>query len=294
MVSLVSGLSLAKVSRVTSTCRPTTLDRRSFVRSLAGFSVAAVFPGMWSATSLRLGIIASSDDANGVRALEHGVSLGLAEAARAAALFGRGTIARSDDAPQVIVAFTGDEDLRKRVERTQSLIINCRSRSDALRRAVCSPLLFHVEASDAMYLAAARLAPQQSTLALWSPALEKYGAAQLNDRYRAAYMLPMSPAAWAGWFAVKVVWESFLRSGSNDANVIARFMAAESSQFDGHKGASLSFRSWDHQLRQPLYAVSASGGMPRDIPDLARSPGGSRDVLDSLGDDSSMSSCSRQ
>jgi hypothetical protein len=27
--------------------------------------------------------------------------------------------------------------------------------------------------------------------------------------------------------------------------------------FDGHKGEALTFRAWDHQLRQPLYVAGA-------------------------------------
>jgi hypothetical protein len=87
----------------------------------------------------------------------------------------------------------------------------------------------------------------------------------------------MDGAAWAGWFAVKVAWESFLRS-----------KPVESIEFDGHKGAPLTFRSWDHQLRQPLYAVKSRVA---DVPDVARSNLSAREVLDTIGDKAGVQSC---
>ena len=142
-----------------------------------------------------------------------------------------------------------------------------------------------------MYASARKLAARDTDIVLWSDRLEKYGASQLNDRFRAAEGAPMAPHDWAGWFAIKAVWESFLRVGKGDPLSLARHMTAESVTFDGHKGAPLSFRSWDRQLRQPLYAVASSSAPPRDIPDTARSTESIRHLLDTLGDDSSSMKC---
>jgi hypothetical protein len=63
-------------------------------------------------------------------------------------------------------------------------------------------------------------------------------------------------------------------------------------QFDGHKGAPLSFRSWDHQLRQPLYAV-ARDSVIAELPDVGRNSDQSITTqLDKYGDSESASKCS--
>jgi ABC-type branched-subunit amino acid transport system substrate-binding protein len=198
---------------------------------------------------------------------------------------------------QVILARLSDEDTQtaaRECDRAGAIFINCGARGNDLRKEICSPLVFHVEASDAMYESARKVAPPGGEIALWSARLEKYGAAQLNDRFGAAEGAPMRAADWAGWFAIKVIWESLLRTGKADAVSIARYMSTDGVTFDGHKGAPLSFRTWDHQLRQPLYAMPrSSSAPPREIPDTSRSAGSIRDMLDTLGDSASAIKCNR-
>jgi len=89
-------------------------------------------------------------------------------------------------------------------------------------------------------------------------ALERFGAAQLNDRYRAATGHPMSGDVWLGWFAMKVLAESALRSRSVAAADLVGYLARGS--FDGHKGSPLTFDS-RRRLQQPLYELErASAG----------------------------------
>jgi hypothetical protein len=98
-----------------------------------------------------------------------------------------------------------------------------------------------------------------------------------------------------GWFGVKVLWESTLRSRSVQPVMLLRYLQGDAAQFDGHKGRPLSFRRWDHQLRQPLYV--AAPGSPADAPPVEvprAAPGSeetSRDLLDRLGTPQSRSSC---
>jgi hypothetical protein len=87
--------------------------------------------------------------------------------------------------------------------------------------------------------------PEGARVVDWHPALTKFGAEQLNQRFEARFGAPMDSRAWAAWAAVKAAAEAALRNTS-----------LERLRFDGHKGASLSFRSEDHTLRQPLYVVS--------------------------------------
>jgi ABC transporter substrate binding protein (PQQ-dependent alcohol dehydrogenase system) len=140
--------------------------------------------------------------------------------------------------------------------------------------------VFFIEPSDAMYAAAARVAGT-ANIVTWHSTLERYGAAQLNDRFRSATGRQMDGAAWCGWFATKVVLESSLRMRGKGAAGLREHLIADDTQFDGHKGAPLSFRASDHQLREPVYSL-VPGKPPQDIPDFARSPGTARDLLDTI------------
>jgi hypothetical protein len=83
----------------------------------------------------------------------------------------------------------------------------------------------------------------------------------------------MDAGAWAGWVAVKIVVEAALRARSSHADAILSYLESPVANFDGHKGWPLSFRVADHQLRQPLYVVSAATAASsriavREIPEI--------------------------
>jgi ABC transporter substrate binding protein (PQQ-dependent alcohol dehydrogenase system) len=128
---------------------------------------------------------------------------------------------------------------------------------------------------------------------LWDSRLERFGASQLNDRFAARFAEPMSSAAWAGWFAVKVAWEASQRAGAVDGAAIAAYLERDTSSFDGQKGVPLSFRRWDHQLRQPLYVRKSAAPHASRTDAATPVPDGapSRESLDSLGTTREMTSC---
>jgi ABC transporter substrate binding protein (PQQ-dependent alcohol dehydrogenase system) len=87
----------------------------------------------------------------------------------------------------------------------------------------------------------------------WHPELVRFGAEQLNQRFRARFGQPMDGPAWAGWAAVKALAELALRNpGIPRAELPARL---EALRFDGHKGNPLSFAPGDHHLRQPVHLI---------------------------------------
>lgn len=75
----------------------------------------------------------------------------------------------------------------------------------------------------------------------WDPEGSRFGAAQLNARYRSAYDAPMTAEAWAGWFAVKVLWESALRARDATPQAIQEYLQSSRAAFDGHLGRPLRF-----------------------------------------------------
>lgn len=82
----------------------------------------------------------------------------------------------------------------------------------------------------------------------WDSKGEKFGAAQLNARYQAAYSRPMTSDAWAGWFAVKVLWEAAVRSQSAEPRSIQEYLQSPRATFDGHLGRPLRFDPETHRL----------------------------------------------
>jgi ABC-type branched-subunit amino acid transport system substrate-binding protein len=93
---------------------------------------------------------------------------------------------------------------------------------------------------------------------LWHDTLERFGAEQLNARYRAAAGKAMTSDAWLGWFAIKVLFEAALRTRSTDAARLVAYLRAPTTQFDGHKGAPLRFDA-QGRLMQPVYVIVRDG-----------------------------------
>ena len=236
-----------------------------------------------------------------------GVQLGAAEAKTTATLFGGSVLLFEEPAAataelaatrllsrrkvQVLIGSSADDAdaLSRFAERNGLVFFDAASRSSTLR-AACRRYTFHVEASDSMYAGAVRRdALRGDSAVLWSASLEKYGASQINERFRSRYNLPMDGSAWAGWIAVKIAAEAALRAQSTRPVALVAYLEASSTSFDGHKGWPLSFRASDHQLRQPLYVAVRSTERPspgfREIPQLSSlSTGGANasDLLDQL------------
>jgi hypothetical protein len=82
----------------------------------------------------------------------------------------------------------------------------------------------------------------------WDGKGEKFGAAQLNARYQAAYSREMTSEAWAGWFGVKVLWEAAVRSDSAEPGSIQQYLRSPRATFDGHVGRPLRFDPETHRL----------------------------------------------
>jgi ABC-type branched-subunit amino acid transport system substrate-binding protein len=154
------------------------------------------------------------------------------------------------------------------------IFVNVGCTDDSLRGEHCERTTFHVAASGAMLSdalalwqqdAPASVADAPGSVSLWHPELERFGAGQLNDRFRSRFGEPLQPAGWASWMAVKVLWEAAARARTSEADALVRFLESGRARFDGHKGMPLSFRAWDHQLRQPLFIL---GGPANEVGEL--------------------------
>jgi len=90
---------------------------------------------------------------------------------------------------------------------------------------------------------------------VWHHELGRFSARELNSRFRRRFGRPLDGRSWAAWAAVKFVGEAIVRTGTGDLARLLRFLES-APPFDGHKGRPLTFREWDHQLRQPMYLVA--------------------------------------
>jgi hypothetical protein len=93
----------------------------------------------------------------------------------------------------------------------------------------------------------------------WHPALERFGAAQLNERYRKRFGTDMDERAWAGWLSIKVLLDAALQTATSDRCTLERFFLSAAGRFDGHKGVPLFFDPQTRELVQPLYTARQSG-----------------------------------
>ncbi|HEY4305409.1 MAG TPA: hypothetical protein VGM82_13115 [Gemmatimonadaceae bacterium] len=251
---------------------------------------------MLSGSTLRVGVLATGADA---RARHDGALLGIEEAKHAAELFGGSAELVPVDSPArvptslaAIIADSSVATLRSLAADWANgslIILNVACSADELRGGSCSPYMFHVAPSDAMLRDARGQVPDATDVVAWDGSLIRFGADTLNDRFRARFGRSMNPTSWAAWFAVKALWESSLRMKSADPRQLADYLTRDTTQFDGHKGRPLSFRPWDHQLRQFVYARVA--GKLTDVPQSASPLTTSHEFLDKLGTSAATSSC---
>jgi hypothetical protein len=96
-------------------------------------------------------------------------------------------------------------------------------------------------------------------LVAWDSSLERFGAAQLNERYERRFGTAMDEQAWAGWMAVKAVLDAVMRSETSEPCALERFLVSARARFDGHKGVQLFFDPRTHELVQPLYVGGGAG-----------------------------------
>jgi len=127
------------------------------------------------------------------------------------------------------------------------------------------------------------------TAQAWAPNFERYGAPQLARRFARAARRPMTSHDWAAYVATKAVLQAALTRPAHIAAAgLNAVLNTPDFALDGVKGVRLSFRSWDHQLRQPMLlsdGVAVIGTAPVDGVMHAKN------VLDTLGTDAPESPC---
>ena len=122
----------------------------------------------------------------------------------------------------------------------------------------------------------------------WARPHEQWGATQLQDRFLHQAKRWMTDRDYAAWMAVRAIGEAATRSKSADPAAIVAFMRSDRFELAAYKGARLSFRSWDGQLRQPVLLADA-----RSLVSVSPQPGFLHQYseLDTLGMDKPETKC---
>lgn len=122
----------------------------------------------------------------------------------------------------------------------------------------------------------------------WHPHFERYGAPQLNKRFRKATKRPMTGWDWSAWMAVKAITHGLVARPDAEAAELRTFMRSPQTILDGFKGVRLNFRPWDQQLRQPVFLGYGDG-----LVGIAPFEGflHQRETLDTLGFDQPETAC---
>ncbi|MFW1677748.1 ABC transporter substrate-binding protein [Pontibacter sp. JAM-7] len=122
----------------------------------------------------------------------------------------------------------------------------------------------------------------------WHPVIEQWGAAQLQSRFVKLSNRRMNAVDYASWSAVRSVAEAVTRINSADATAVFDYMTGENFELAAFKGRKMDYRSWNHQLRQPIPLIH-----PRSV--VSQSPQVGflhpTNELDTLGYDKPESRC---
>ena len=122
----------------------------------------------------------------------------------------------------------------------------------------------------------------------WARPHEQWGATQLQDRFLHQAKRWMTDRDYAAWMAVRAIGEAATRSKSSDPATISAYLRGDRFELAAYKGARLSFRSWDGQLRQPILLADA-----RSLVSVSPQPGFLHQFseIDTLGIDKPETKC---
>jgi ABC transporter substrate binding protein (PQQ-dependent alcohol dehydrogenase system) len=87
----------------------------------------------------------------------------------------------------------------------------------------------------------------------WHPASEQWAGIQMQSRFLKTAGRRMLSKDMSAWTAVRVVGEAATRSKAKDAKAIADYIRSDKFSVAAFKGQALTFRSWNQQLRQPIF-----------------------------------------
>ena len=86
----------------------------------------------------------------------------------------------------------------------------------------------------------------------WHRSFEQYAGTQLQNRFEKQADRFMTERDFTAWLGVRVVGEAVTRTGENTPQSVKARILSPEFEVAGFKGVGLTFRKWDHQMRQPI------------------------------------------
>lgn len=122
----------------------------------------------------------------------------------------------------------------------------------------------------------------------WHKTHEQWGAIQLQHRFREQAGRSMEEQDFGAYLAIRAIGEAATRTKSNDMQTLKNHLLKSDLALQGYKGAPMSFRPWDQQLRQPILLAA-----PRSLVAVAPIDGflHPKTELDTLGFDEPETAC---
>jgi ABC transporter substrate binding protein (PQQ-dependent alcohol dehydrogenase system) len=124
--------------------------------------------------------------------------------------------------------------------------------------------------------------------AAWHPQWERNGGPQLARRFQRLAKRSMQSQDWAAWVAVRAVAAVLVDEPNAPVAQQLKRLRSGTVYVDGFKGPRLSFRSWDGQLRQPVFLSHIDGVVGLAPLEGVLHP---TEVMDTLGVDEKESAC---
>ncbi|MEJ2667613.1 MAG: ABC transporter substrate-binding protein [Deinococcales bacterium] len=129
----------------------------------------------------------------------------------------------------------------------------------------------------------------------WDAKLPSFGAVQLNSRFEKRWNKPMDTASWGAFMAFQVLYNTLTSGGARTRAAIQTYFEQPNTVFDVWKGVGVSFRPWNHQLRQVLYLVhiekDGSVSLVGTLPEVFKPGTSLLERLDQIGYSKSASQC---
>jgi ABC transporter substrate binding protein (PQQ-dependent alcohol dehydrogenase system) len=91
----------------------------------------------------------------------------------------------------------------------------------------------------------------------WHRSYEQYAGMQMQNRFERFAKRIMTERDYSAWLAVRAIGEAVTRSGKTAIPELRDFLLSKDFTVAGFKGEGLSFREWDHQLRQRMLITGA-------------------------------------
>src|SRR5680860_1359033 len=91
----------------------------------------------------------------------------------------------------------------------------------------------------------------------WHRSYAQYAGMQMQSRFERFAKRIMTERDFSAWLAARAIGEAALRSGKTAVPDLRAYILSPAFTVAGFKGEGLSFRQWNHQLRQPMLITGA-------------------------------------